>query len=89
MPSAEQFELRLHRCVGGRSLSLFIIPMWTHALACTRGRPGLQNKEQRSSHNNTHRGNVTSASVQDAITALYLYMQIVVSQSVIFYTAYP
>ena len=41
---------------------------------CWQTQTGYQNKEQRGSDYNTHRGSVTSFSAQDTITPLYLYI---------------
>ena len=53
----------------GRSISFTVRD--SHALTCTHGRTSYQNKEQRSSDYNTHRGSATIFTAQEA-SSLYV-----------------
>ena len=66
-------ELCRARAFSGRTFKARL-QIYSHALTRVCGLTSYQNKEQRNSDYNTHRGSVTSFSAQDAITPLYLYI---------------
>ncbi len=74
MPSAERSTISLlHRCVGGRSLRLFMNPMWTHMQQHARAAvPGFKTKNREAPI--TTQTEEVWLQPQDAITPLYLYI---------------